>query len=100
MSTPITTAKPSAAAKSDIDQIKDDIKAIREDFASLATTTGKIAAGQVKKQTRRAGELADTAAEKAATYRDLVSDKVKDHTFAALGAAALAGLVLSSMRRR
>jgi ElaB/YqjD/DUF883 family membrane-anchored ribosome-binding protein len=100
MTPPASTEKSNAKAVSDMDQLADHIRAIREDFAALASTTGKLAAGQAKAQVRRVGELAEGAADKAATYRDALAEKVKDHPLAAIGIAALAGLVLSSLRKR
>jgi ElaB/YqjD/DUF883 family membrane-anchored ribosome-binding protein len=99
--TPTESAKMALESDlSDVDQLKENVRAIRRDFASLAATTGKLAAGQLREQSKRARALADTAGDKAGTYRDLISEKVKDHPFASMGAAALLGIVLSSMRRR
>lgn len=94
-----TTTAP-AKATSEIDEIKEHLKDLRDDFAALAATTTKLAAGQAKQQIRRAGHLAEGAAEKAATYREAVTDKVKEHPLAAIGAAVLAGIVISSLNRR
>lgn len=94
---PTTTAtKPT----SEIDEIKEHLKDLRDDFTALAATTTKLAAGQAKQQIRRAGALAEGAADKAAIYRDAVTDKVKEHPLAAIGAAVLAGIVISSLSRR
>jgi len=100
MATASTTESESAKPRSDLDQLRDDIQAIRQDFASLATTTGKLAAGHLRKQSKRASVLAETAADKAGEYRDQLSDRVKDHPLAAVGAAVLVGLALSSFKRR
>ena len=97
---PATATSASAQSKSDIDQLKDDVRAVRADFAALASSTGKLAAGQFKKQSQRASDLAGTAAEKASVYRDLIADRVKERPFASIGAAVLIGLALSSLRRR
>ncbi|MFT3724656.1 MAG: hypothetical protein QM773_13865 [Hyphomonadaceae bacterium] len=93
---------PTAAEKStsDLDQVKEHLSAIRDDFASLASATATLTANKAKKQARRAGEFAEDAAAQAATYRDAVVDKVKDHPLAAIGIAVLAGAILSSMGRR
>ena len=88
------------AAKSDIDQLREDMNAVRESVSALASTTGRIAAGELKRQSKRASGLADTAAQKAGAYREFVSEKVKDHPFASIGAAVLVGLLISSMSRR
>jgi ElaB/YqjD/DUF883 family membrane-anchored ribosome-binding protein len=95
---PTTTAP--AKATSEIDEIKEHLKDLRDDFTALAATTTKLATGQAKHQFRRAGHLVEGAADKAATYRDAVTEKVKDHPLAAIGAAVLAGIVISSLRRR
>jgi ElaB/YqjD/DUF883 family membrane-anchored ribosome-binding protein len=100
MTTASATKSASTQPKSDLDQIRDDVHAIREDFKSLASNTAKLAAGHFKEQSRRASALAGTAASKAGDYRDLISDKVKDHPLASVGAAVLVGLAMSSMRRR
>lgn len=84
----------------DTGEIMEHVHAIREDFAALAGATGKLATGQFQKQAKRVGNLAGSAGEKAASYRDLLTDKVKDHPLASIGIAVLAGVILSSMRRR
>lgn len=99
-STSTSDDQPGGKPRSDLDQVMEHISAIREDFASLATATAKLAAGQAKVQARRAGALAEEAAAQAATYRDAVVEKVKDHPLAAVGIAALAGIILSSVGRR
>jgi len=98
--TSASTEKSNAREVSDMEQLTEHIRAIREDFAALASTTGKVAARQAKVQVKRVGDLAEGAADKAATYRDALADKVKEHPLAAIGIAALAGLVLSSLRKR
>jgi len=100
MATAFTTKNESAQSRSNLDQLRDDIQAIRQDLASLATTTGKLAAGHLRKQSKRASVLAETAADQAGEYRDQLSDWVKDHPLAAVGAAVLVGLALSSFKRR
>lgn len=95
---PTTTAP--AKATSELDEMKEHLIDLRDDFAALATTTAKLAAGQANQQLRRAGHLIEGAAEKAATYREAITDKVKEHPIAAIGAAVLAGIVISSLNRR
>jgi ElaB/YqjD/DUF883 family membrane-anchored ribosome-binding protein len=94
------TDKFSADPSSDKEEIMEHVRALREDFAALASSTGKLAAGQFKKQSQKAGDLAETAVEKAGTYRDLLVEKVKDHPLASIGIAALAGLIVATMNRR
>jgi ElaB/YqjD/DUF883 family membrane-anchored ribosome-binding protein len=101
MATTAADAQSTASQpKSDIDQLRDDVAALREDFSSLAATTGRLAAGALRTQSKRARVLADTAAKEAGIYRDVVSDKVREHPFASVGAAILVGVVVSSLRRR
>ncbi|HEV7692503.1 MAG TPA: hypothetical protein VGO52_16825 [Hyphomonadaceae bacterium] len=95
-----TSEKASAKTPSDLEQVMEHLSAIREDFASLAKSTGKLAAGQAKTQARRVGDIADGAAETASDYRDLLVEKIKDRPLAAVGLAVLAGLVLSSLSKR
>jgi ElaB/YqjD/DUF883 family membrane-anchored ribosome-binding protein len=94
------SAKAATDPTSDIDQLKEDIRAIRDDFTSLASTTGKVASRKLAKQAARAKEFSEDVAEHAGTYRDVVVQKVKDHPLAAVGVAALAGLVIASLSRR
>jgi ElaB/YqjD/DUF883 family membrane-anchored ribosome-binding protein len=98
--TPANSAKAATQPASDIDQLKEDIRAIRDDFASLAATTGKVASRKFARQAARAREFSEDVAEHAGTYRDVVVQKVKDHPIAAVGAAALAGLIIASLSRR
>lgn len=99
-STADKAAKSQGAASSELEQVMEHLAAIRDDFTSLASATAGMAAKKAKSQVRHAGQFAEEAAAKAATYRDAVSDKVKDHPLAAIGIAALAGIIISSIGRR
>lgn len=97
----MTTAKSIASkAESEFDDLKEHLSAIREDISALALTTRNLAVGQAKKQVHRVGDIAGNAADKAAKYRDAAAETVKDHPFAAIGIAALAGLIFASLSRR
>lgn len=100
MSTPGTNEKPSARTQSDFDQVMEHVQAIRDDFAALAAATGKLAANTAKDQKAKVRHLASEASDKAETYRDVVVERVREHPLAAIGIAALAGLVVSSLRKR
>jgi ElaB/YqjD/DUF883 family membrane-anchored ribosome-binding protein len=97
---PTTLDKPEIKPASDLEQVMEHVRAIREDFTALAATTASLAAKHAKSQGARVGRLTEGVAGKAATYRDAVEDKVKDHPLAAVGLAALAGLALASLKRR
>lgn len=101
----MATTNPSSKAtaeevKSDFDEIKEHLTAIFDSLTALKTATGKLAAGQAKAQLRRASDFADSASGKVADYRDLAIDKVKERPLAAIGAAALAGFLIASLRKR
>lgn len=76
------------------------VRALREEFANLASSGGKVAAGSFKKRASRTGDLAETALDRVSNYRDALTEKVKDHPLASIGIAVLAGIIVSSMRRR
>lgn len=95
-----STKRETSEPKSDLDELKDHVAAILEDFGALKATTAKLAASQAKKHLQRVSEMADTASEKAGDYRDLAIEKVRERPLAALGAAALAGFLVASLRKR
>jgi ElaB/YqjD/DUF883 family membrane-anchored ribosome-binding protein len=100
MSTPTNTPGTGAPGKTDLDTLKNDMKALREDLATLLKDTGAFASAQAKVAGEKGRALADDAGEKAVEYRDAVADKVREHPFAALGIALAAGFVLASMNRK
>lgn len=89
-----------SASKADYDTLKADLNALREDFMSLATNSGKIASDQMKGITRQASKYADVAGKEIGKYRDVAEDKIRDHPFAAVGIALAAGFLIASLRRR
>ena len=88
MSTPSSSGN-GIPGKTDFDTLKSDMKALREDLATLVKDTGAFAASQ-----------AEDAGEKAVEYREAVADKVREHPLAAISIALAAGYVLASMSRR
>ena len=104
MSTPTSTPGAGAGAgapgKTDIDTLKNDMKALREDLATLLKDTGAFASAQAKVAGDKSRALAEDAGEKAIEYRDAVADRVREHPFAAVGIALAAGFVLASLTNR
>ncbi len=84
----------------DLKQVREHVSAIRQDIALLAATTTSWLADQARSQARRFSDLGKDGVDKAGVYRDAVASKVKDHPLAAVGLAVIAGLALSSLRRR
>lgn len=99
MSTPSSTG-PAALGKTEFDTLKSDMKALREDLATLIKDTGAFAASQAKVAGDKSRALAEDAGEKAVEYREAVADKVREYPLAAIGIALAAGYVLASMSRR
>lgn len=100
MSTPTSTPGNGTPGKTDFDTLKNDMKALREDLATLLKDTGAFAASQAKVAGDKGRALASDAGDKAVEYRDAVADKVREHPFAAIGIALAAGFVLASMSRK
>jgi len=88
MSTPSSTGN-GTPGKTDFDTLKSDMKALREDLATLIKVAGE-----------KSRALAEDAGEKAVEYREAVADKVREHPLAAIGIALAAGYVLAAMSRR
>jgi hypothetical protein len=91
-------AKP--AFSTDMDDVVEHVREIREDFASLAPSTGKLSASQARIQRGRFRTFAGGAAERASGFRDLVTDAFRAHAPAAIGIAVLAGLIVAPTGRR
>lgn len=100
MSTPSSASGNGTPGKTDFDTLKNDMKALREDLATLLKDTGALAAQQAKAAGAKGRELAEDAGEKALEYRDAVADKVRAHPFAAIGIALAAGYVIASLSNR
>jgi ElaB/YqjD/DUF883 family membrane-anchored ribosome-binding protein len=99
MSTPSSTGN-GTPGKTDFDTLKSDMKALREDLATLLKDTGAFAAAQAKAAGEKGRALASDAGEKAVEYREAVVDKVREHPLAAIGIALAAGYVIASLSRR
>ena len=99
MSTPSSTGN-GTPGKTEFDTLKSDMKALREDLATLIRDTGAFAASQAKVAGEKSRALAEDAGEKALEYREAVADKVREHPLAAIGIALAAGYVLAAMSRR
>jgi ElaB/YqjD/DUF883 family membrane-anchored ribosome-binding protein len=93
-------AEHGQSGKPDMDQIREDLKALRASFVNLVDNLAKIAAGAASRQARRAADTTKGAAERAATVKDSLGERVKERPLAALSAAAIAGLVIGHMARR
>jgi ElaB/YqjD/DUF883 family membrane-anchored ribosome-binding protein len=89
-----------AAAKADIDTLKADVKALRDDLANLARRAGNDAAEKAKRKLKEAGDVADDAVKNASEYREMLEERVREHPLAAVGIALAAGMVLTSLGRR
>lgn len=98
--TATTTEKLAARATGDFDEVFEHLGAIKEDLAALGHATRTLAKEKARNQIHRISELAETAADKAAAYRDQATDTIKEHPFAAVGVGVLAGLVLAAALRR
>jgi ElaB/YqjD/DUF883 family membrane-anchored ribosome-binding protein len=100
MSSPSNTSGNGTPGKTDFDTLKADMKALREDLATLLKDTGAYASTQARAASLKGRELAEDAGEKAVEYRDAVADKVREHPLAAVGIALAAGFVLASLSRK
>jgi ElaB/YqjD/DUF883 family membrane-anchored ribosome-binding protein len=93
-------ANQEASGRPDMDRIREDLKALRGSFLNLVEHVTKIAAGAASRQAKRAADTTKGAAERAATVKDSLAERVKERPLACLGAAVIAGLVLGHMSRR
>lgn len=100
MSTSSSASGNGTPGKAEFDTLKSDMKALREDLATLLKDTGAYASTQARFAGLKGRELADGAGEKANEYREAVADKVREHPLAALGIALAAGYVIASLSRR
>jgi ElaB/YqjD/DUF883 family membrane-anchored ribosome-binding protein len=93
-------ANQEASGRPDMDRIREDLKALRGSFLNLVEHVTKIAAGAASRQAKRAADTTKGAAERAATVKYSLAERVKERPLAYLGAAVIAGLVLGHMSRR
>lgn len=80
-------------SKTTEDDLRDQLAALRKDFANLSQTAANGVAGSVEAAGHRAAESARAA-------RASVVDAVIEHPLAAVGLAAALGYLLAAMTRR
>lgn len=95
-----TSGNGNTAGSPDLDTLKNDVKALRDDLATLLRDTGSVAQDQAKAYAAKGRALADDAGDKATEYKEAVADKVREHPIAAIGIALAAGFVLASLSRK
>ena len=100
MTSSTTPGNGTSAGTPDLDTLKNDVKALRDDLAALLRDTGSVAQDQAKVYAAKGRALAEDAGDKAAEYKQVVADKVRDHPLAAIGIALAAGFVLASLSRK
>jgi ElaB/YqjD/DUF883 family membrane-anchored ribosome-binding protein len=100
MSTTTSTPGNGNPGKADFDTLKNDVKALRDDLAALLRDSGTVAQDQAKAYAAKGKAMAEDAGDKAAEYKEVVADKVREHPLAAVGIALAAGFVLASLSRK
>jgi ElaB/YqjD/DUF883 family membrane-anchored ribosome-binding protein len=84
----------------EIQALKDDMKTVRSDLAALAEKAGRAAGAEAKRQAGKAGAMAGDAKAAAASYADLLEDRIRAHPLTSIGIALVAGMAISSLSRR
>lgn len=98
---PSTTSETGDTSSSpDFETLKNHVKTLRDDLTALLHDAGAFARDKAKAYAAKGSAKADGAGEKAAEYREVVVDKVREHPLAAVGIALAAGAVLASLSRK
>ena len=87
-------------AVDDMDSLKGDLNALREDLKSVMGNVKDLAAIRANDGVEKGKELASTLGTKAEKVQSDLETRVRENPLAAVGIAFGAGLILAMMRRK
>ncbi|MFO0832301.1 MAG: hypothetical protein U0637_10750 [Phycisphaerales bacterium] len=82
------------AQPSDLEVLKADIAALREDLIALGQHAGESAMSRMERARLRMADAAKTAQAKGQQVKDQVQEQIEEHPFASVGLAFGIGVVL------
>jgi len=96
----MATAKTNGSTDEHIEQLRKDVDALRQDFASLLENAGELAEYQTQRGVERSREAGKAARDYAVSARDDLETQVRDNPLVAAAAAVAAGFVLAKLLER
>ncbi|OLF77666.1 hypothetical protein AWH62_03050 [Maricaulis sp. W15] len=88
------------SVNADMDELRDDLKALRGDLSKLLSDTGSYASAKSRAGLERSKDLTQSAQKSLEDTRETVEDKVRENPLAALGIAVGVGALLSYVSSR
>lgn len=109
--TAVKMSNTTASEKAEIDQLKSDLRTLREDFAKLgkdvvsatrhgASSAGDAARAEAQRRLEQLGDAWDTTKERGAAAKHDVERRIEEHPFASVMIALGVGVVIGKLLDR